>query len=66
LLYLIISKIVIISTGYQRAGDGLFYSTFQIVGWVDIFTLIIHRKQAKPVYIFSAEAQLKPNWGIMG
>jgi putative transposase len=31
------------STGYQIAGDGLFYLTFQIVGWVDIFTRKIYR-----------------------
>jgi REP element-mobilizing transposase RayT len=31
------------STGYQISGDGLFYLTFQIVGWVDIFTRKIYR-----------------------
>jgi REP element-mobilizing transposase RayT len=32
-----------VSTGYKIAGDGLFYLTFQIVGWVDIFTRKIYR-----------------------
>lgn len=31
------------STGYKITGDGLFYLTFQIVGWVDIFTRKIYR-----------------------
>jgi putative transposase len=32
-----------VSTAYKIAGDGLFYLTFQIVGWVDIFTRKIYR-----------------------
>lgn len=31
------------STAYKIAGDGLYYLTFQIVGWVDIFTRKIYR-----------------------
>ncbi len=31
------------STAYKIAGYGLFYVTFQIVGWVDIFTRKIYR-----------------------
>jgi putative transposase len=32
-----------VSTGYKISGDGLFYLTFQIVGWADIFTRKIYR-----------------------
>jgi putative transposase len=32
-----------VSTGYKIEGNGLFYLTFQIVGWVDIFTRQIYR-----------------------
>jgi putative transposase len=31
------------SSSYKIAGDGSFYLTFQIVGWVDIFTRRIYR-----------------------
>jgi putative transposase len=34
------------SSSYKIAGDGLFYLTFQIVGWVDIFTRKIYRNIA--------------------
>jgi putative transposase len=34
------------STAYKIAGDGLYYLTFQIVGWVDIFTRKIYRNIA--------------------
>jgi REP element-mobilizing transposase RayT len=32
-----------VSTAYKISGDGLYYLTFQIVGWVDIFTRKIYR-----------------------
>jgi REP element-mobilizing transposase RayT len=32
-----------VSTGYKIAGEGLFYLTFQIVGWIDLFTRKIYR-----------------------
>ena len=31
------------SSGYQIARDGLFYLTFQRIGWVGIFTRKIYR-----------------------
>jgi len=31
------------STGYKITGDGIFYLTFQIVGWVDLFTRKTYR-----------------------
>jgi len=35
-----------VSTAYKIAGDGLYYLTFQIVGWADIFTRKIYRNIA--------------------
>lgn len=32
-----------VSTGYKIEGDGMFYLTFQIVGWVDLFTRRVYR-----------------------
>ncbi len=31
------------STGYKIDGDGIYFLTFQIVGWVDIFTRKVYR-----------------------
>ena len=51
------------STAYKISGDGLYYLTFQIVGWVDIFTRKIYRdivieslqycRQHKGLYLYA-------------
>jgi REP element-mobilizing transposase RayT len=35
--------IINLSTGYKISGDGIYFLTFQIVGWVDIFTRKVYR-----------------------
>ena len=51
------------STAYKISSDGLYYLTFQIVGWVDIFTRKIYRdivieslqycRQHKGLYLYA-------------
>ena len=40
------------STAYKISGESLYYLTFQVVGWVDIFTRRIYRDMATQSFQF--------------